>query len=379
MSDFPKLRQLLHQMPELAGQEQNTSETIHSFLENLSPDKIISGLGGFGVAAIYTGEKDGPKVLIRCELDALPIAESLDVPYRSTIKGVSHKCGHDGHMAIVAGLAAQFYKQRPKRGSVTLLFQPSEETGEGAQRVLDDEQFGQIEPDYAVAIHNLPGFPTGQVILSDGIFASASSGLKILLKGQTSHAAQPSAGKSPALAISQLITGLSTIPQFHTALHEPAQVTVVHATLGEVAFGTSPGTGVVMATLRAHSQEVIDLLADRAVAMGEQTAKAFGLVASSEFVQPFPSTINDGMVSSVVEKCARECDLEVHRPETPFAWSEDFGHFTSRYRGALVGLGAGENCPPLHHPDYNFPDEIIVPGINLLKSVTRQLLELEDV
>src|SRR5210317_2150052 len=130
MSDFPKLRKLLHQMPELAGQEHNTSETILSFLKHLSPDRIITGLGGFGLAAVYTGDQDGPKVMIRCELDALPITESLDVPYRSTAKGVSHKCGHDGHMTIVAGLAAQFYKQRPKQGSAILLFQPSEETGE---------------------------------------------------------------------------------------------------------------------------------------------------------------------------------------------------------------------------------------------------------
>ena len=348
-------------------------------MEHCRPDQVIKGLGGQGLAALFGAESEGPRIMVRCELDALPIPESLDIPHRSQTTSVSHKCGHDGHMAILAGLAASFGRKRPSRGSVVLLFQPSEETGEGAERVLRDPKFDSIEPDYVLALHNLPGFPLEQVIIKSGVFAAASSGLHIHLEGQTSHAAQPEAGKSPALAIGQLIQQLSAIPQFYTALHEPAQVTVVHARVGEIAFGTSPGVGDIMVTLRAHSQHVIDLLTERAVRIGECAASTFGLEMTSKSTELFPPTVNDHDVVTVVEDCARKEGLSTYRPEQPFAWSEDFGHFTSKYRGVLFGFGAGENHPALHHPDYDFPDDLIQPGIRLLESTTRKLLELKHV
>jgi len=146
-------------------------------------------------------------------------------------------------MAIVAGLAERLHTHRPESGSVILLFQPAEETGEGADRVLSDSKFDQIQPDYVLALHNLPGYPLGQIIVREGVFASASSGLRIHLKGKTSHAAEPETGNSPALAVAQLIQVLSSIPQYYTSLHEPAQATVIHAKVGDVAFGTSPGEG----------------------------------------------------------------------------------------------------------------------------------------
>ena len=240
---YVELRKQFHRLPELSGQEKNTSKTIVSFLEYCKPDKIVTGIGGYGIAAVFSGSRKGQRVMVRCELDALPIPETLDIPHRSEAMGVSHKCGHDGHMAIVAGLAERLHTHRPESGSVILLFQPAEETGEGADRVLSDSKFDQIQPDYVLALHNLPGYPLGQIIVREGVFASASSGLRIHLKGKTSHAAEPETGNSPALAVAQLIQVLSSIPQYYTSLHEPAQATVIHAKVGDVAFGTSPGEG----------------------------------------------------------------------------------------------------------------------------------------
>jgi amidohydrolase len=324
----------------------------------------------------FEGASSGPNILVRCELDGLPISESIEISHGSKNKGISHKCGHDGHMAILAGLALRLKTSKPESGSVSLLFQPAEETGQGARLVLDDNKFKQFEPDIVLALHNLPGYEMGCVILKDNIFASASTGVRINLEGKTSHAGEPEEGNSPALAVAQLIQVLSSIPQFHTSLYQAAKVTIINARIGEVAFGTSPGEGDVMATLRAYSQDILDRLLKKTTEIATKTAETFNLKVKIDSMEPFPATINDPDIVSVIEKSAQEIDLETYKKEVPFAWSEDFGHFTSEFRGALIGVGAGNNHPALHHPDYDFPDELIEPSINLLETSIRRLQEI---
>jgi amidohydrolase len=374
LTELVKLRQLLHRNPELSGSEESTSHLIQSFIEECIPDQLITGIGGFGLAALFEGHNAGKRVLLRCELDALPIPETIEIPYESQVEGASHKCGHDGHMAIMAGLAMHLRDRRPQKGSVVLLFQPSEETGEGAELVLNDPKYDEIQPDYVFALHNLPGFDLGTVILCDGIFASASSGIAIDLKGETSHAAEPQKGRSPALAVAQLIQGISSIPQFHTPLHETAQATIIHAKLGEVAFGTSPGHGEVMATLRSHSQEMMDIMIEKSIALAEKVAAAYYLECGTSVVQPFPATVNDPESTEVIRKAARELGMKTHDLDVPFAWSEDFGHFTAKHKGALFGLGAGKNHPALHHPAYDFPDDLIERGVSIFAKVIHSLV-----
>lgn len=372
--DLIQLRHLLHSRPEISHREEKTAEKIHSILERQQPDRLITGLGGNGIAAIFDGKQEGPRVLVRCELDALPIPETIELQYGSNEPEVAHKCGHDGHMAILSGLAMQLHAQRPQRGSVALLFQPSEETGEGAALVLNDPKYAQIEPDHVFALHNLPGFSLGEVILSDSLFASASSGLAIYLKGETSHAAEPHMGKSPALAVAELIQAISSVPQFHTPLHESAQATIIHAELGEIAFGTSPGEGTVMATLRSHSQDTMNLLIEKATVLAERIAAVYDLQVETALMQPFPSTVNDPEATSIVREAASELGMKTRELTIPFAWSEDFGHFTARHKGALFGIGSGENHPALHHPTYDFPDDLIEPGVKLFTKIIRSLI-----
>ena len=375
MSELKKLRKSLHIIAERSGQEEKTSGLIlESLSEHCNPDKVVTNLGGYGIAALFDSREAGPCVLVRCELDALPIPETIDIPYASNTTGVSHKCGHDGHMAILVGLGRRLGDSRLKKGSAILLFQPSEENGSGAGLVLDDPAFHQFKPDHAIALHNLPGYPLGSVVVGKGVFASASCGLIIRMHGSTSHAAQPESGKSPELAVASLINDLSSMPQFHTSLHEAAKVTVIHARLGEVAFGTSPGEAEVMATLRAHKQETIDRLLKLASSMAVQVGDRYGLEIETEITDPFPSTENDPAVVDVIGRSATELDLRIGQLETPFAWSEDFGHFTSRYGGALFGLGSGLDSPPLHHPEYDFPDDLIGIGVNLLHRITERLV-----
>jgi len=374
MTNLVRLRQDLHSRPELSGKEKETSGTIRDFLSKCDPDRIIEGLGGHGLAAVYNGRAKGSRILLRCELDGLPIPETLDLPYASRNPGVGHKCGHDGHMAIIAGVACHLMNNRPSQGSVVLLFQPSEENGMGAAKVIDDPGFRDIEPDFAFALHNLPGFPMGSVIVRKGVFASASTGLKILLHGETSHAAEPEGGKSPAMAVAQLISGLSSLPQYAVPIHRAAKVTVIFARIGEIAFGTSPGEGSVMATLRAYSQDVIDILIKRALRLAEKVSETYDLKMEWEVVEPFPATDNDPESVDVVEASAERLGMPIIQLETPFGWSEDFGHFTDRYRGALFGLGAGEEQPVLHHPTYDFPEALIEPGVKVFSEIIRKKL-----
>jgi amidohydrolase len=373
-----ELRRILHSHPDLSGYEDKTAARIESYLSEYAPDEIVTGIGGAGLAAIYNGVADGPRVVVRCELDALPIPETIDLDYGSQNQGAAHKCGHDGHMTIVTGLARIFHAQRPEKGTVMLLYQPAEEIGKGALRVVEDKKFKALAPDYVFALHNLPGYPKGQIILREDVFASASKGLIIELTGATSHAAEPEKGRNPALALAQLIEDLSAAPQLFTALHETAKVTVIHARLGEIAFGTSPGYATVMATLRSHSQEVMDRLAKECEELAVKAAETFGLKVSIRWDEEFPATVNDNPLVHMIADTARALGYKTCYEPHPFAWSEDFGHFTGRYRGAMFGLGAGENHPALHHPHYDFPDELIEPGIGMFAEIIRRTTEVSD-
>lgn len=368
-----KLRRELHRNAELSGNENRTAEIIRGFLESTGPVSITGGLGGNGLFAVYGENSKGPAILIRCELDALPIPEENDFAWRSGNDSVSHKCGHDGHMTMVCGVALALGEMDKIPAKIVLLFQPSEETGKGARRVLDDPGFRDIDPDYVFALHNLPGFPAGDIVLRKNTFAAASVGVIVRLKGESSHAAHPEEGKSPALAAAHIIQHLSAAPQFYTSMDDEAKVTVIHTRVGEKAFGTSPGYGEVMATLRTYNDRTLDALKDIVAGIVLKTAESFGLDGEIEWVEPFPATVNDPGSVDTINNAAEELGYSIIHKKTPFGWSEDFGHFTRNFKGAMFGLGSGENHPPLHAPDYDFPDELIPSGTRMFLEITEQL------
>jgi len=368
-----ELRQELHQQPELSDSEFITAERITNFLVQYNPTEIIRGIGGNGIICIFKGSEDGPSVLFRCDMDALPIDEENDFKYKSKEKGVSHKCGHDGHMAIMAGLADLFSKNLPKKGQAILLFQPSEENGQGAKRVLNDEKFKELKIDYVFALHNLPGFPEGEVILKKDAFASASKGLVIKLVGKTSHAAEPENGLSPAMAMSNIIKELTFLPS-ENRFADFTLVTVVFAKLGEIAFGTSPGNAEIMATLRSYSNNDMQLLTDRAHTIVKENAFRHNLKFEISFTEEFPATINNKESIKDIEKAVVSNSLKYRHLSEPFRWSEDFGYFTQKFPGAIFGLGSGENHPQLHNPDYDFPDSIIENGVRMFHGIYSQIV-----
>ncbi|MDZ7859998.1 MAG: amidohydrolase [Candidatus Krumholzibacteriota bacterium] len=368
------LRRKLHSHPDLSWYEQKTAGEIFDFLSLYEPDDIITEIAGTGLAAVYNGKRGGPTLLVRCELDALPIDEINDVSYRSVNPGCSHKCGHDGHMTIIAGLAAILSSSRPNRGKVVLLFQPAEERGEGAARVIEDKKFNRIKPDYTFSLHNLPGFDLNSIVLSNGIFASASSGMAVELSGKTSHAAEPERGKSPALAMADIVKNITLMPSKETDYKDFVLSTVVFAKLGEIALGTSPGYAKIITTLRAFREDDMKLLSSRSMKLAENTCGEYGIDIKIDWMEEFPSTVNDPGCVKILSEAASLNGFNTVLIDEPFRWSEDFGHFTKLCPGAMFGIGAGRNHPRLHNPDYDFPEEIIPTGIKMFSEIINLIL-----
>ena len=365
-----EFRKTLHQNPELSGEEKETAARVAKFFEDIQPDLTINKLGGYGLAFVFEGKEKGMTSLFRCELDALPIVENNNIKHQSKVLGVSHLCGHDGHMAIVAGLGLHLKDHRPAKGRVVLLFQPSEETGKGAESVIEDKKFPQIRPDYAFALHNLPGYDKNQIVMKKGAFAAASVGMIIKLKGRNAHASHPEAGNSPAEAMSKIIVALQKLPD---AMKKFTMITVIHAKLGEVAFGTTPGDATVMATLRAYETETRDLLVTYAEKLCAQISKEYGLEISFEYVEGFDATHNSEETWEYGNEAAKKLKLKTKHIRIPFRWSEDFGHFSNHTKTLLFGLGAGKKQPQLHENNYDFPDDIIPTGVKMFEEIINQI------
>ena len=370
LNQLIQLRQELHQSPEIAGEEGKTASKILSFISKLNPDEIIENLGGSGLAFIFKGKSPGPRTLFRAELDALPIQETGNPSYKSTVEGKAHLCGHDGHMTIICGLGEKIAEKRPEKGEVVLLFQPAEETGEGARRILDDPKFERIKPDFAYALHNLPGFPLHQVVVRDGTFAAGSTGMTISLTGKTSHAAHPDAGINPAFAIAQLI---QTLPFLPDQLKGFALVTVIHSEIGSLAFGTSAGKGSLSLTVRAFDQEELDTLLEKIEKEVERVATQENLKFEITYLEAFAVSKNDPNAAEIAETAMKDLGMDISQKAEPFRWSEDFGLFSQSCPSYLFGLGSGENCPQLHEPTYDFPDELIETGVKLFEGIARKI------
>ena len=368
-----QLRRELHRHPELSGGESATAARMQQFLGDLQPDELVAGLGGRGLAAVFAGADPGPTVLLRCELDALPIEDQGPHAHRSAHPGVGHQCGHDGHMAILAAVASHLAQHRPRHGRVVLLFQPAEETGEGAAAVVADPRFASLRPDWCFALHNVPGYPLGQLLLREGAFSCASRGMSIELIGKTAHAAQPETGLSPAPALCRLIAALSSLPAGLAAEGEICFATVVGAKLGEQAFGTAPGQASLWVTLRSERNESMQRLVAHAEALVASIAGESGLRHAIAYQDVFPATCN--AAEAIAQLRCAAAGRSAQWLDQPFRWSEDFGHFTELARGAMFGIGAGENSPELHHPDYDFPDALIAQAAEVFIDLVRECLK----
>jgi amidohydrolase len=372
MVDLVDLRHRLHRRPEISGEERETAATIVAFIEPTQPDRIVTGLGGHGVAAIYEGTEPGPTVMIRAELDALPIEELSSSDHRSEIPGKGHLCGHDGHMTILAGLARGLHRNPPRRGRAILLFQPAEETGAGAAAVIADPKFAAIAPDYAFSLHNRPGVPVGHARISEGAANCASRGIRIVLTGETSHASTPEHGRSPAPAIATLIPALTALGPGGPLDEHFRLVTVTHVEIGEPAFGIAPGHGELWATLRTVNDAQMGALCAAAEALVREAAEANRLTVDMSYHDIFHHCENEPEAVAMLRRAMDEENVP-HGPTKPSRGSEDFGLFGRGAKSAMFLLGSGDTAH-LHNPDFDFPDDAIGTGARVFMRALRNLL-----
>jgi amidohydrolase len=370
MNHLTQLRHTLHRFPELALEEVQTAARIVDFFRPLKPDQIMENLGGTGLAFVFKGVKPGRRILFRCELDALPIEDLKATDHQSQIPGKGHLCGHDGHMTIICGLGEKLSQNRPESGEVILLFQPAEETGDGAKAILKDPRFEEIRPDFAFALHNLPGYPLHQIVMRTGTFAAGSTGMTIFLKGKTAHSAHPESGINPAQALARL---MKELPQLPKTLSHFGLLTLIHADLGSLAFGTSAGKASLRMTLRAFDQKDLDDLIEKVKAKAKEVAEPERLEVDFNFVEQFAVSVNDPELYRVVEKAAQNLGLRLTEKPEPFRWSEDFGLFSQVCPSFMLGLGAGEACPQLHEGTYDFPNELIETGVGMFSEILKCL------
>lgn len=372
--ELTAFRRALHKRPEISGEEAETAKTIVTALKPLNPSRIITDLGGHGVAAIFDSGVEGEAVMFRAELDALPIEEISDNPWKSEIAGKGHLCGHDGHMTILLALGRLLAKKPIAKGKVILMFQPAEEDGSGARAVVRDANYKLLSPDWAFAIHNEPGRDFGYVSIREGLMNCASRGLEIQLTGKTAHAADPQDGVSPMECVAKLLPQLDNLG-IGGELDEHFQLaTLTHVRVGEPSFGIAPGEAHIYLTLRATSDEALTEMWLNAKDIATRLAEEAGLSVAFFDQDVFAASINDSEATKIAVAAMDAIGVINGDFGLPMRASEDFGVFGWDAKSAMLCLGSGNDHAALHNPDFDFPDDLIPIGAVIFERITRDLL-----
>ena len=255
-----------------------------------------------------------------------------------------------------------------------MLFQPAEENGWGARNVMAEKAIDNLNIDLVFALHNLPGFDIQNIVYKTGSFTSSVVSLAANFKGYTAHAAEPWNGRNPAAAMSKYLLEALTLNEDN----KPAYITVtpVYTLLGEKAYGISAGEGTVQLTIRADTNQRLDDALEKARSMAKKFAKEEELEVDFELIEPFESNQNDPDAVKIIEMAARELSMPMEEISEGFRFGEDFGIFTNVYPGAMFGIGAGKDCKPLHHPAYDYPDEITETGVKMFVTIHKKAQEI---
>lgn len=357
------LRHELHEHPEVSNNEVWTKKHLIEFLKKYTNLIIVDK--GCWFYAIYKAKEGKKNIAFRADFDAIPMDEYLDIPHGSKIPNVSHKCGHDGHAASLAGFALEI-DQYGADENIYFLFQHAEETGDGAAEAAVFITENNIDEIYAY--HNDSSVPFKAVSLKDGVNYCPSKGMIIHMEGIPSHAGSPEIGRNPAFAIAHVI---NAVPELISPEKYKGMVlcTVIQVDVGERAFGKNASKGELLLTIRALYEEEMDKLQKNIEDLTKQEAEKYGLKISFDYVDFFPETYNHAESADKVRKASKNKGYRIVELKEAKRSSEDFGYYTKLTKGAIFRIGNGEDYPDIHTNEFDFRDELIEIAVDLFKEI----------
>ena len=370
-------RHHLHQNPELSQNEYMTASFVAEILRSMGIE-VTEGVGGTGViGTLKVG--DGPRVIgLRAEMDAIPLTEQTDRPYGSKNPGAMHACGHDGHMAALLGAASALAESRDFNGTVRFIFQPDEETGHGATKMLNDGLLERFPMDEIYGVHNMPFIPAGKIAMKTGGIMASEDNFVITIKGLGGHAAQPHRAKDAMVIAAEIILAIQTIVSRNI---DPACSSVISLTeiSSDGVHNVIPGTVVIKGDTRSLDPESQRIVENRMRELCNNICRMNGAECDFEFTYEFIPTVNDPTYMTYAAEAATKVvgaenvDTNVVAPLT----SEDFGRFLKEIPGCFCFIGSGrtDDDPALHNAKYDFNDDILETGADFFAQLVRDRLK----
>ena len=362
-SEIMKWRRDFHAHPELRYDVHRTASLVAHKLKSFGCDEVVPGIGRTGVVGVIRGHKAGKKVIgMRADMDALPIEEETDLPYKSTVPGKMHACGHDGHTAMLLGAAKYLAETRNFAGTAVVIFQPAEEGGAGALAMVKDGLISRFGIDEVYGMHNYPGLPLGEFAIRPGPIMAAADHITIEIEGKGAHAARPHLGIDTIMVGAQMINQLQSIVARNVDPLQPAVVSICMFQAGQT-DNVIPQHAKLLGTARSLTAKVGELLRMRINEVVEGTARLHGATAKITYTNGYPVVVNHKRETAFAVEVAREIagKDKVDTDVTPVMGAEDFAFMLQERPGAFIFVGNGDSAG-LHHPAYDFNDEAIPVG-----------------
>jgi amidohydrolase len=372
-AELTEIRQDIHANPELGLEEHRTAERVAQKLEEWGIE-VHRGVGGTGVVGVLRSGNGQATIGLRADMDALPIEEANDIPYRSRNSGIMHACGHDGHTTMLLGAARYLAETRKFNGTVNFIFQPGEEGIGGALAMLKDGLFQRFPCNAVYGMHNRPGMPVGKYGITPGAAMAGGGFFDITITGRGAHGARPEASIDPILAAFHIGTALQSIVARNVSPSDTAVLSVTRVVAGE-AYNVIPQTAVLSGTARTMKRETMKQVEEAMQRVAAGVATALGATAEVDFRLIFAPLVNHKDETQAIADAAAELvgDGNVNRAQTPGMASEDFSFMLEQVPGAYINLGNGDSAS-VHNHLYNFNDEAIPFGSALYaRLVERQL------
>jgi hippurate hydrolase len=361
-------RRDLHAHPELMFDVHRTAKTVADKLKAFGCDEVVPGIGRTGVVGVIKGRKEAgnsrAKVIgLRADMDALPIEEATGLPYKSTTPGKMHACGHDGHTAMLLGAAKYLAETRNFGGTAVVIFQPAEEGGGGGREMVQDGMMDRFGIEEVYGMHNYPGMPVGQFGMRAGPIMAAADYVSMEIEGKGAHAARPHLGIDPILIGSQIVSQLQSIVSRNVDPLESGVVSICVFQAGTT-NNVIPQTAKLAGTIRSLTDKVRDQLETRVREIAEGVAALHGGTVRLTYTRGYPVTKNHAEQTAFAQEIASEIAGKdrVNSELPPMMGAEDFSYMLNARPGAFIFVGNGENSAGLHHPAYDFNDEIIPLG-----------------